>query len=237
MSSMFREFGAGLSAFEAPLDARLAFIRRTYLHLTGAVLAFAGICAAFYAAHVGERMIEWLSGGRFGWFLVLGAFMVVAWMARGLARSSNSTAVQYAGLAAYVVVEAVIFAPVISIAANYYPGVLPTAAGLTVLAFGGLSAYVLTTKKDFSFLGPVLAIGGLLALGAIVCGILFGWNLGIWFSAAMIALAVGSILYDTSKIVHQYRTDQHVSAALELFASVAILFFYILRLLMQLQRR
>lgn len=237
MSSVFREFGAGLTAFEAPLDARLAFIRRTYLHLTGAVLAFAGLCAAFYAAHVGERVAEFLSGLRFGIWLVLGAFLLVAWMARGLARSTNSPALQYLGLGGYVGALALIFSPIITMAANHYPGVLPTAAGLTVLAFGGLSAYVLTTKKDFSFLGPILGIAGLVALGTIGASWIFDWNLGIWFSAGMIIVMIGSILYDTSKIVHQYRTDQHVAAALELFASVAILFMYILRLLMQLQRR
>lgn len=238
MSTMFREFGAGLTAFAAPLDARLAFIRRTYLHVTGAVLAFAGILAAFEAAGVGAGILNWAySSGRFGWLLLVGAFVLVGWMARGMARSQNSPVIQYLALAGYVVVEALVFAPMIHMASQMGGHVLPTAAGLTVLAFGGLSAFVLTTKKDFSFLGPILGIAGLVALGTIVVGMIFGFNLGIWFSAAMILLAVGSILYDTSKILHDYRTDQHVAASLELFASVALLFFYVLRLLMQLQRR
>jgi FtsH-binding integral membrane protein len=48
----------------------------------------------------------------------------------------------------------------------------------------------------------------------------------------MIVLASGYILYDTSNVLHRYRTDQHVAAALALFASVAILFWYVLRLFM-----
>lgn len=237
MSSMFSDFGAGLSAFEAPLDARLAFIRRTYLHVTGAVLAFAGLCAAFEAAGVGEAVIRATSGSRFGWLLLLGAFALVGWMARGMAHSVRSVGMQYLGLVLYVAFQALLFSPLIHVAAGMGGHVLPTAAGLTVLAFGGLSGFVLTTKKDFSFLGPILGIAGLVALGTILIGAFFGFNLGIWFSAGMILLACGSILFDTSKVLHDYRTDQHVAASLELFASVALLFWYVLRLLMQLQRR
>jgi len=68
----------------------------------------------------------------------------------------------------------------------------------------------------------------------IVCSIFFGgFNLGVWFSGAMVGLASGYILYDTSNVMHHYRTDQHVAASLALFASVALLFWYILQLLMQ----
>ena len=237
MSSMMREFGAGLTAFSAPLDARLAFIRRTYLHLTGAVLALAGILTVFQAAGVGEGIRNWTAAGRWNWYLLLGAFMLVGWMARGMARSQNSVAVQYLALAGYVAVWAVLFSPMISMASQMGGHIVPTAAGLTILAFGGLSAFVLTTKKDFSFLAPILGIAGLVAFGTIVVGAIFGFNLGIWFSAAMIIFAIGAILYDTSKVLHEYRTDQHVAASLELFASVALLFWYVLRLLMQMQRR
>lgn len=48
----------------------------------------------------------------------------------------------------------------------------------------------------------------------------------------MVALACGFIIYDTSNIIHHYGTDQHVSAALQLFASVALLFWYVLRIFM-----
>jgi FtsH-binding integral membrane protein len=44
----------------------------------------------------------------------------------------------------------------------------------------------------------------------------------------MVAFAGAAILYDTSNILHRYRTDQHVAASLSLFASVALLFWYIL---------
>ena len=68
----------------------------------------------------------------------------------------------------------------------------------------------------------------------IIAGFLFGFNLGLLFSFAMVALASGAILYDTSNVLHHYRTDQHVAGALALFASVALLFYYILYILIQL---
>ena len=61
--------------------------------------------------------------------------------------------------------------------------------------------------------------------------------LGTLFASLMVLLAAGSILYETSNIVHHYRTDQHVAAALGLFASVAMMFYYILYLLLALSGR
>ena len=68
----------------------------------------------------------------------------------------------------------------------------------------------------------------------IVASALAGFSLGIVFIVAMVVLMSGYILYDTSQILHHYRTDQHVAAALALFASVAMLFWYVVQLLMRL---
>jgi FtsH-binding integral membrane protein len=149
---------------------------------------------------------------------------------------------QYLGLGLYIVAWAVMFLPLIYIAnaisyANNDPYLIPTAAILTFTVFLGLTLSVFLTKKDFSFLRPILCIGSMIALGVIVCSILFGFGLGLFFCFAMVALISGCILYDTSNVLHHYRTDQHVAAALELFASVAILFWYILQILMMINRR
>jgi FtsH-binding integral membrane protein len=74
--------------------------------------------------------------------------------------------------------------------------------------------------------------GGIVAIALMVAGALFGLELGVWFSIAMVAFAGAAILYDTSNVLHHYPADRHVGAALELFASVALLFWYILRLFM-----
>jgi FtsH-binding integral membrane protein len=90
------------------------------------------------------------------------------------------------------------------------------------------------TRKDYSFLGPVLCVGGWIAFGVIVAALLIpgGFSLGLFFSFAMVALISGYILYETSAVLLHMRTDQHVAAALMLFSSVATLFWWILRILM-----
>lgn len=237
MSSMLHEFGAGLTAFEAPLDARLAFIRRTYLHVTGAAIAFVAISAVLQTSGFAEGFARWAFNGRMTWLAVIGGFALLGWMSRAFARADRSPAVQYGGLGLYVLAEAVIFSPMIFLASRLGSHVLATAAGLTVLAFGALTTYVLATKRDFSFLRPFLIVACLLAFAAIIAMAFFPQIDGIWFSVAMIVVAIGCILYTTSNVLHQYRTDQHVAASIEVFAAVALLFWYVLRLVMQLQRR
>ena len=223
---------------DAQPDERVAFIRRTYTHLAAAIAAFVGLECMLLPSAFAESMMKWVASGRYGWLMVLGAFILVGWMARGLATKVDSVAAQYAGLAVYVVAEAIIFIPLLYIARHYSsPEVIPTAAILTGLLFVGLTAVAFTTRKDFSFLGSFLTIGGFIALGLIVCGAVFGFRLGLLFSGAMVILACGAILYDTSRIMHHFRTDQHVAASLELFASVALLFWYVLRIVMRMSRR
>ncbi|NJK99337.1 MAG: permease [Spirulinaceae cyanobacterium SM2_1_0] len=220
---------------QARPSERADFIRKTYLHLAGAVAAFL-VLEILLVPLLGPVMINIASSG-IGWMLVLGAFVLLGWMARSLARSTSSLQLQYLGLGLYVLFEAIIFIPLIFIAVAYSdPTVLPTAAVLTGLMFAGLTAIAFITRKDFSFLSGILTLGGFLALGLIICSFIFGFSLGLLFSVFMVALASGAILYDTSNIIHHYRPGQHVAASLELFASVALLFWYILRIVMALSR-
>ncbi len=165
--------------------------------------------------------------------VVLGLFMGVGYMADKWARSATSPGMQYLGLGLYVVAEAIIFLPMLYIAAFMVEApVIKPAALLTLTLFAGLTGTVFITRKDFSFLRTGLMLGGFVALGLIVASILFGFNLGTIFSVAMVGLAGGYILYYTSNVLHHYRTDQHVAASLALFAAVALMFWYILRLFM-----
>lgn len=217
-------------AADAAADARGTFIRRTYLHLFGAILAFIGLEAVFLGIEPLKVTLVSAIGGNF-WIAAI-AFFVVSWVANWWAHSGVSPALQYLGLAVFVVAEALIFVPLLYIAHNFNESIIPTAGFLTLLIFGGLTVTVLVSGADFSFLRGFLAIASLLAMGAIVGSFFFGYGLGIWFSAAMIGIASGFILYSTSNIVHHYRTDQYVAASLALFASVATLLWYVIRLLM-----
>jgi len=216
----------------APTEQRLAFIRKTYAHLAGAVLAFALIELTLFSSGAAAQLTA-LMLGRGSWLVVLGLFMLVGWLADKWARNATSVPMQYLGLGLYVVAEAIIFVPLLFIASTMSaPNVIPTAGLITGIVFAGLSAVVMISKKDFSGLRSYLAIGGFAALGLIAASLLFGLDLGTWFAVGMVVLAAGSIVYSTSNVLHHYPVGSHVAAALGLFASVALLFYYVLILLM-----
>lgn len=220
----------GVPIGQQSVDARADFITRTYNHLMGAIVAFVGLECLLFGTGVAAPIAETLLSG--SWLLVLGAFMIVGYLANSVAARSDSMPAQYGALAAYVVFEALIFVPMLYLAETTAPGVIQSAAIVTLLGFAGLTAVVFTTRKDFSFLGGLVRYGFILAIVAIVGGVLFGFELGTWFSVAMIGLAGAAILHETSEVLHHYPEDRHVGAALSLFASVAVLFWYVLRLFM-----
>lgn len=228
-------------ALHAERSERAAFIRRTYLHLAGAFGAFTLILFAFFTLaplELQARMTFLVIGSPMSSLILLAAFIGIGYLARSWARNGGSQAMQYMGLGLYVVFEAFIFIPLLFIVLHYVkdPMILPTAGILTACVFGGLTAAAFITRKDFSFLGPILSIAGFLMLGIVLIAVFFPQafgGLGIWFSLLAITLACGYILYDTSNVIHHFRTDQHVAASLELFASVAFLLYYVILLLVQ----
>ncbi|MEO0378448.1 hypothetical protein C1752_02795 [Acaryochloris thomasi RCC1774] len=227
-----------LSVAQSRPSERAAFIQKTYLHLAGAIGAFIVVEFLLFQLGIAEALFNLVSGSGFIWLAIIGAFSLLGWMSRSLAAKADQVGTQYAGLGIYVVGQALIFAPMLYIAAYFSdPTVIPTAAILTLAMFGGLTAIAFTTRKDFSFLGGILKIGSFVALGLIICSTIFGFSLGLFFSVLMVAFASAAILYDTSKVMHHYSTRHHVAASLELFASVALLFWYILRIVMSLSRR
>ena len=218
-------------------ERRVAFYRKTYTHLAMAVLIFIIVEWLFFQMEPVMKFALSLTQG-WTWLLLLGGFMLVTNYAEGLAIKSHDRNMQYLALLIYVIAEAFIFIPLIVIAIVMADqggaNILYQAAILTLSVFTGLSAVALLTKKDFSFLRSILTIGFFIAMGLIVAGVIFGFNLGLWFSVGMVVLASGSILYQTSNMVHKYSEDQYVAASLGLFASLMLLFWYILSILSRL---
>ncbi|SDH86735.1 hypothetical protein SAMN05421818_12021 [Myroides phaeus] len=211
------------------------FYKKTYANLAIGVLAFIVFeTVLLNTPIVVEGMFQLMGMGRFSWLIVLGAFMGVTWYAQKLANETVNKPKQYAGFALYVLAEAFIFVPILYVAMQMTDdGSLIVQAGILTLAlFGGLTGVVFGSNANFSFLRSILTIGFFLALGTMIAGMIFGFNLGLWFSLAMVALASGSILYSTWQIKNEYAADQYVPAALSLFASLMLLFWYILRILM-----
>lgn len=221
----------GNSAADALPAQRAQFIRKTYLLLAAAILAFILVEAVLFATPAAGMIAGLIfSGGSMGWLLVLGLFMGVSFLANRWATSETSKITQFLGLGIFIVAEAVIFVPLIMIS-TYYAGdasVLLKAGIVTIGLFLGITATVFLTRTDFSFLGPILAIGGFIALGFIVSSAIFGFSIGSIFAFIMVAFAGTAILYETSNVLYRFNTNQHVAASLTLFASIALLFWYIL---------
>ncbi|MDX1614065.1 MAG: Bax inhibitor-1 family protein [Candidatus Promineifilaceae bacterium] len=215
----------------ASIPERVTFIRRTYRHLAASIVVFVFLEAILVKSGVAVLYLDFVFAASTNWLIILGLFMFTGYLAHKWARNDRSRLVQYLGLALYVSAEAFLFLPLLAIAALFSSPLVVSSAGLvTLITFGGLSATVLLTKEDFLLLQMGLSLAGLLTLGLILAAILFGTNLGVLFSIALVGLASGYILYYTSNVVHRYRTDQYVAASLSLFASVALLFWYVLRL-------
>ena len=224
----------------ADLDdvARGEFIIRVYQHLVVAVGAFIVFEALLINLGVAEAMWDLIAGNSGAWLLVLGGFMVVNWLATSAAHDVLNPSRQYGGLFGMAAAEAVIFAPFLYYFFNVAPdgtSSVVAAAIITVAGFAGLSAVAFVTRRDLSFLRPLLLWGFVCSLVLIGAALLFGLELGIWFSVAMIALAGGSILYQTQTILRRYPYEAYVGASVQLFASVMLLFWYVLRLVGQLR--
>ena len=225
-------FPTNNSAFprSGSVDSRSAFISRTYTHLVGGILGFILVELALFESGLALHIARYMLG--FNWFLILGAFMLVGWLASRTAQTSSSLGMQYFAYAAYVVAEALIFVPLLYLADAKAPGAIDSATLITALGAGGLMIVAHRTRKDFSFLRAILMWGGVVAILAMIGGAVFGFQLGTWFSVAMIGFAGAAVLYDTSNIIRNYPEDRYVSAAMQLFASIALMFWYVLRLVM-----
>ena len=214
---------------QASVEDRSDFIWKCYAHVVGGILAFAAVLAYLVSSGIAIQIAPAMMNN---WLMTMGAFMLVGWGASHYAHRLVSKPAQYAAYAVLVVAEAIIFSPMIIFAYLQDPSIIDSAAGVTVLGCTGLIATAMITRKDFSFLRGMLVWGGMLALAGIVASIIFGFQMGTWFSIAMIGFAGAAVLYDTSNIMLRYPQDRYVAASMALFASIALMFWYVLRLFM-----
>ena len=215
-------------------DTRGAFMINVYQHLLAAIVAFVAFESLLFATGAAKAIYEFLSEASGAWLIILGGFMVVNWMSTAAAHDLANPGRQYAGLFGLAAAEALIFAPflyyVFHVEGAGGSATVAAAAVVTALGFAGLTAIGLLTRRDLSFMRPLLMWAGVMSLVLIVAAVLFGLELGVWFSLAMIALAGGAILYQTQTILRTYPEGAHVGAAVQLFASVMLLFWYVLRI-------
>lgn len=239
---------------------RVTFLRNTYAHLGVALIAFAAITGGMmkFMTEASLKFSLWaFAGGRLNWLIVLGLFMAVGWIAEKLAMSETSRGLQYVGLALAVVAQATLLQPMLwalmlkfgntnemfaaesatPILSGQAAAILGQAVVITLAIFIGLTLTVFVTKKDFSFMRGALTIGSFALLGTIAASMIFGFHLGAVFSGVAILLMAGYILYQTSLVMSHFPPTAYVAASLMLFSTIATLFWYVLRLLMDLNRR
>jgi FtsH-binding integral membrane protein len=215
------------------VEDRSAFIWKCYAHVVGAILALIAVEYYLFSSGAAVAIAETMMRSPMG---VVVGFIGLSWAAGHMAHRLESTAAQYAAFAAFVVLWAVMFVPILGYAIVYGQergvNIIEDAAVVTVFGCAALIATVMITRKDFSFLRGVMVWGFFIAIGLVVASMLLGFNLGTWFSVGMIGFAGVAVLYDTSNIMHHYPQDKYVAASMALFASIAMMFFYILRLFM-----
>lgn len=215
-----------------PEANRVAFMVKVYQHIGLAIAAFVGIEIVLFGMGLAEKIYDLVSsGGGVVWLLVLGAFMVGTWIAAQATMDLSNPGRQYAGLFGQSALYSVIFAPLLYYVFNVEgEGDVWAAAAITGLGFVALSAVAWTTRRDLSFLRPLVMWGVAAALVLIVGAVIFGAELGTWFSVGMVALMGASILYSTQEIMRRYPEEAYVAGAVQLFSSLMTMFWYVLRI-------
>jgi uncharacterized protein len=211
-------------------EVRTAFMGRVYARLVVGVVAFVLLETFLFTSGLALAITEFVFST--SWLLILGGFMVVSWLANSVALRAASPGSQWGGYLLLVAANALIFAPMLVIAEFQVPGTVAAAGQYAVGGFIILSVIAHRSARDFTWLGASLRWFGVLALVAIVLAVLTGAALGTWFSLAMIGFAGAAILYETQVILRETPPGRETVAAMALFSSLALLFWYVLRLLM-----
>lgn len=221
-----------VSAAQATTPARLAFLRKTYSLFSLAMVLWMGTAAALISNVSALNAVAGLVGGGIGGFMLylFGAFIL-------LRVTAKTFPLNVIGLSLFAVFMGAFTAPVVAMYLGLEGGVgiVLQAFLLTLTVFGALTAYVLTTKKDFSFMRGALSICMGLVFGMVILAV-FGAGFavdivsGTGWSVAIVLLFGGYMLYDTSNILHRYPANMAASAAATLFLDFVIMFIHMLRL-------
>jgi modulator of FtsH protease len=205
-----------------PRESALAtnkVLRNTYL-LLGATLAFS-------AAMAGVAMA--LNVPYFGLFTLLGYFGLL--FAVHKTQNSGWGLVWTFALTGFM---GLTLGPILSMYLKVLPNgsqVIMTALGTTAVAFLGLSAYAVSSRRDFSFMGGFLFVG---AIGAFVLGLVAYFfhmpMLSLVVSGLFLIVSSGLILMQTSQIVQGGETN-YILATVTLYVSIYNMFLSLLQLL------
>jgi modulator of FtsH protease len=213
-----------LTASETSVAERVAFIRKVY------ALFFAATLFAIGGVFVGYNFPPlMMAAARYP--LVMFLVMIGGIYAAQAVR--HKPGINLVALFGFTTLTGVVISPVLFVISRTNPASITQAGLLTVGIFGGLTAYVFLTRRDFSFLRGMLTVGLIvIVLGGLMNYLVVG-SLGIGFALAVGALLLfsGYVLYDTSNIMRRYPTSEYVAAALAIYLDAFNIFLAVLRLL------
>jgi len=213
---------------------RMAFLKKVYAWMTGALVLCAVGAYASVQSGVAARM---LGLGLMGHLLVFAGWMGLAFVVQAVRKTPVVNVIAFAtyGLFTGLVISDIILVAMLmgDMIAGSTMTYIYQAFGLTAGVFGGLSIYAFFTKQDFSWMRGMLVVGTVALIGLSIVNWFFQ---ATWFSLAVsfgvVLLFSGWVLYNTQKIMREYPMDEHIAASVTLFTDFVVLFVHILRLLL-----
>ncbi|HWS55207.1 MAG TPA: Bax inhibitor-1/YccA family protein [Pyrinomonadaceae bacterium] len=210
-------------AAEVSVSERMGFVRKVY------ALFFAATLFAIGGAGLGLSFTPLL---RFAFehpFIMLFAMIGGVFAAQAV---RHVRGVNLVALFAFTTLTGVVISPLLYVLGRTNPGSILAAGALTVGIFGGLTAYVFVSKRDFSFMRGMLTVGLIVVVvAALVNMFVVSSAFGFGIAATSLLLFSGFVLYDTSNIIRHYPTNEYVAGALSLYLDAFNIFLALLRLL------
>lgn len=225
-NEMWEQAGMRPVAAETP-DVRSAFMGKVYGILTMGML-FAGISCVVTLST--PALFNGIVGIMQTWWLYI---LVIIGLTFGVMAVSRVPVVNMLAYGLYTAFFGAVTAPLVWMATKSTGGtdVVVQALGLTTILFVGLTIWALNTKEDLSRWGTYLFIAVLVMAGIGIVGAITGFTIGLWWSAVMVVLMAGYVMYDTQMIQRRYSTQDAIPAGIALFTDFIVMFWNILRLL------
>jgi FtsH-binding integral membrane protein len=220
-------------AIHAAVDERLGFLRRTYAFLLMEICLVAVVTS--FVLKSPTLMANVAIPMALNPLFYLLAFFGVSFVSRSLVHGQRSKSAQYAGAGVWVIFLGLLMAPfayLIHAQTGSY-AILGQAFLMTAGVFGGLTAYVMVSRKDFSFMGGALSIITAIAFFGSFAFLMFGGGGGIGYNLIWVVILGAWVLYDTSKILHRRAVNEHVAASVDLLVDFVYLLIHIAMILMR----
>jgi FtsH-binding integral membrane protein len=227
-------FMAGFDNFSGTIElspARAETIRKTYLLL--ALSVGGAICGGYFGAQ-SDALVH-LFTGWLGWIL---AMLLLNAIPRVAIAARHNPVLGVTALLGNGIISGIVLAPILRIASFYAPGTIQIAMLMTVIVFGCVTLFVMSSNRTFS--APRGLMMGIFV--SIMAAMLLNAFLNIGMLGMLIAAGIGIfgvciLVYATSDVLHNPDADSPIPGALILFAGLFNVFVAILNILLRLNRR